>query len=282
MASASIISVIGTTDQESTGTSSDQAACLTGRPIHPRRGVRVSDPTKAFTSDSEFPPVTVAILVCPGYIPADIIGVHTLFGTTPNAEVHLVWKDLDEVIGFPTYPTRPTTTFAECPENPDVLWTGAVAPEMFDDEETLDFLADRGSRARWVGGNCGGTLLLGAAGLLRGYRATCNFQQKDLLTHFGAVPADGNVVVDRNRITAGPLTGSIEAGLWLAREFYGEDFAREMELQSEYAPEPLFGVGRPDLAGPELTRRALDNAAAMTRPYVEVIERAAKRLAAAV
>lgn len=241
----------------------------------------MSDLAKAVEFGSELPPVTVAILVCPGYIPADIIGIHTLFGVTPNANVQLVWKDLDEVIGFPTYPTRPTMTFADCPEDLDVLWTGAVAPEMFNDEETLEFLADRGSRARWVGGNCAGSLLLGAAGLLRGYRATSNFQQRDLLTHFGAVPTDGNVVIDRNRITAGPLTGSIEAGLRLAKEFYGDDYAREMELQAEYAPEPLFGVGRPDLAGPELTQRALDNGAAMARPYVEAIERAAKRLAAA-
>jgi putative intracellular protease/amidase len=240
----------------------------------------MSDPTAESEDSSAFPAVEVGILVCPGYVPADIIGIHTFFGVTPNANVHLVWKNLDEVVGFPTYPTRPTTTFADCPANLDILWTGAVAPEIFGDEETLGFLADRASRARWVGGNCAGTLLLGAAGLLQGYRATSNFQQKELLTHFGAVPTDGNVVIDRNRITAGPLTGSIEAALWLAKEFYGEEVAREMELQAEYAPEPLFGVGRPDLAGPELTQRALDNGAAMAKPYVEAIERAGKRLAA--
>lgn len=237
--------------------------------------------TEVFEFDGELAPVNVAILVCPGYTPADIIGIHTLFGVMPNATVHLVWKNLDEVLGFPTYPTRPTLTFADCPENLDILWTGAVAPEIFEDQATLDFLADRGSRARWVGGNCAGTLLLGAAGLLQGYRATCNFQQKSLLTQFGAIPADGNVVIDRNRITAGPLTGSIEAALRLAQDIYGDDVAREIELQAEYAPEPLFGVGRPDLAGPELTQRALDNGAVVAQPYVEAIERAAKRLATA-
>jgi transcriptional regulator GlxA family with amidase domain len=244
------------------------------------RRIDMTQPATSFEYDVQLPPVNVAILVCPGYMPVDVIGIHTVFGTTPNATVHLVWKDLDEVIGFPTFPTRPTTTFAECPRDLDVLWTGAVSPEIFDDRETLDFLADRGSRARWVGGNCGGTLLLGAAGLLRGYRATSNFQQKHLLPHFGATIADGNVVVDRNRITAGPLTGSVEAALWLAREFYGEDAAREMELQAEYAPQPLFGVGRPDLAGPELTQRALDHGAAFAKPYEEAVRRAAERLGA--
>ncbi|SEH76886.1 DJ-1/PfpI family protein [Mycolicibacterium rutilum] len=240
----------------------------------------MSDATTSFEFDAELPEINVAILVCPGYMPVDIIGIHTIFGTAPGANVQLVWKSLDEVVGYPNFPTRPTMTFADCPADLDILWTGAVSPEIFDDEETLDFLADRGSRARWVGGNCGGTLLLGAAGLLQGYRATSNFQQKHLLPHFGAIPTDGNVVIDRNRITAGPLTGSVEAGLRLAQHFYGDEVAREMELQAEYAPEPLFGVGRPDLAGPELTQRALDHGSAMAQPYVDAIERAAKRLSA--
>ena len=102
---------------------------------------------------------------------------------------------------------------------------------------------------------------------------------------FGASGHIGGPAAQRrhrpNRITAGPLTGSIEAALRSAQHFYGDDVAREMELQAEYAPQPLFGVGRPDLAGPELVQRALDNGAAVAQPYVEAIERAAKRLAAA-
>lgn len=230
-------------------------------------------------ADSDGPPLEVAILVCPSYAPADIIGIHTVLGIMPRTTVHLVWKTLDEVVGIPTFPTRPTTTFADCPADLDVLWTGAVGdPAIFEDQDTLDFLAGRGERARWVGGNCGGSLLLGAAGLLEGYRATSNFQQKHLLPYFGAIPAGGNVVIDRNRITAGPLTGSIEAALHIVRDIYGDDVAREMELQCEYAPEPLFGVGSPDSAGPELTRQALGHGAAMGKPFEALAERAARRL----
>lgn len=224
-------------------------------------------------------PLQVAILVCPMYAPADIIGIHTVLGILPGATVHLVWKTQDEVIGIPLFPTRPTTTFAECPRDLDVLWTGAVGdPAIFEDEETLEFLSDRGERARWVGGNCGGSLLIGAAGLLRGRKATTNFQQKHLLPYFGAVPTAGNVVIDGNRITAGPLTGSIEAALHIVRDIYGDDLAREMELQCEYAAEPLFGVGRPDLAGPELTAQALAHGAQMGAPFEAVARRAAQRL----
>jgi hypothetical protein len=151
-------------------------------------------------------------------------------------------------------------------------------PDTFEDEETLEFLADRGARARWVGGSCAGSLLMGAAGLLRGYRATTNFQLHDLLPKFGAIPARGNVVEDRNRITASPVTGGIEIALRLVQDFFGDEVAREMELQTEYAPAPLYGVGTPELAGPELTPRALDHGAAIGEPLIGVAERAARRL----
>jgi transcriptional regulator GlxA family with amidase domain len=222
--------------------------------------------------------VQVAILVCPGFMPIDMIGLHTVFGMLPGARVHLVWKDLDEMVGMPAFPTRATTTFADCPTELDVLFTGAVLPDTFEDAETLAFLADRGARARWVAGSCAGSLLLGAAGLLRGYRATTNFQQHDLLPSFGAIPARGNVVEDRNRITAGPATGGIEIALRLVQDLYGDDVAREAELQMEYAPTPLFGVGTPELAGPELTRRAREHGAAIGAPMLGVAERAAIRL----
>ena len=226
--------------------------------------------------------IQVAILVCPGYMPIDVIGLHTTFGMLPGAQVHLVWKDLDEVVGVPAFPTRATTTFADCPAELDVLFAGAVPAEIYEDAATLAFLADRGARARWVAGSCGGSLLLGAAGLLRGYRATTNFQQHDLLPHFGAVPTRGNVVEDRNRITAGPATGGIEIALRLVQDLYGDDVARLAELHMEYAPTPPFGVGSPELAGPELTRRALAETAAMGAPFRAVAERAARRLGVAV
>jgi transcriptional regulator GlxA family with amidase domain len=219
----------------------------------------------------------IAVLVCPGYAPIDIIGIHTIFGILPGVQVHLVWKDLEEIVGIPTFPTRATTTFADCPAELDVLFAGAVMPDTFEDEETLEFLADRGARARWVGGACAGSLLMGAAGLLRGYRATTNFQLHDLLPKFGAIPARGNVVEDRNRITAGPVTGGIEIGLRLVQDFFGDEVAREMEVQTEYAPAPLYGVGTPELAGPELTRRALDHGAAIGEPLIGVADRAARR-----
>ncbi|MFB9903523.1 DJ-1/PfpI family protein [Allokutzneria oryzae] len=223
-------------------------------------------------------PLEIAILVCPGFMQIDVVGFHAVISMLPGANVHLVWKNRDEIAGLPHFPTRATTTFDDCPADLDVLFAGAVPAQVFEDAETLAFLADRGARARWVAGVCAGSLLLGAAGLMRGYRATTNFQCHDQLALVGAVPAHGNVVEDRNRITAGPATGSHEVGFRLLQALHGDDLAKMAELGTEYAPKPLFGVGTPELAGPELTRRTLDFSAGMLKGYREVTERAAERM----
>lgn len=233
--------------------------------------------TDAFTidmADGQAPTIELAILVAPGYNPVDIIGPHTVLGLMPGVNLHLVAKDAGEVMGVPTFPTRPTTTFADCPADLDVLYAGAPGMAAFEDAETIEFLADRGARARWVAGSCGGALLLGVAGLLRGYRATTNFQGTHLLRYVGAEYTAGNVVEDRNRITAGPATGGFEIAFRLVQHIYGDDAAREAILQAEYDPQPLFPVGSPDLAGPELTARARSHVAPMFAHLEEVIKRA--------
>lgn len=229
-------------------------------------------------SDAPTIRVRLAILIAPGYQPVDIVGIHTAFGLMPGVELHLVWKNTDIVMGMPTFPTRPTITYADCPRELDILYAGAVAPEVFEDAETLEFLADRGSRARWVAGSCVGSLLLGAAGLLEGYEATTNFQAAHLLPHVGATHVAGNVVEDRNRITAGPATGGFEIAFRLIQDIYGDDMAREAILQAEYAPKPLFETGTPELAGPELTARTLAHTRPLMRPLEEVMQRVGSRL----
>ncbi|MGE0217251.1 DJ-1/PfpI family protein [Mycolicibacterium sp.] len=226
-------------------------------------------------------PIEFAILVAPGYNPVDIIGPHTLLGVMPGVNLHLVWKNTDEVMGTPTFPTRPTTTFDECPADLDILYVGAPGHAQFTDTETLEFLADRGSRARWIAGSCLGSLLLGAAGLLQGYRATTNFGAVHFLPYVGATYAPGNVVEDRNRITAGPATGGFEIGFRLLQDLYGDEAAKEAILQCEYAPEPLFPVGSPELAGPELTAIAKAHLEPSLAPLTEIFEKVGARLGVA-
>ena len=234
--------------------------------------------TSTDTTNDQHETINVAILVGPGYNPVDMIGPHTVLGLLPGVALHLVWKDTEEVMGFPTFPTRPTTRFDDCPDDLDVLYVPAMPPAALEDAEMLDFLADRGSRARWVAGSCVGSLILGAAGLLQGYRATTNFQCDHLLHYFGATLTPGNVVEDRNRITAGPATGGFEIAFRLVQDIWGDDVAREAILQAEYAPQPLFHTGSPKLAGPEMTDRARARFAPLNTELEQACRKAAARL----
>jgi cyclohexyl-isocyanide hydratase len=140
----------------------------------------------------------------------------------------------------------------ECPADLDVLFIpggleGSVA--MMDEKELLDVLADRGSQARFVTSVCTGALVLGAAGLLRGYQATSHWYVRDLLGLLGATVATERVVVDRNRITGGGVTAGLDFGLELARRMRGEDTAQLIQLVLEYDPKLPLNAGSPEKAG---------------------------------
>ncbi len=145
---------------------------------------------------------------------------------------------------------------------------------MMSDVEVLDFLADRGPRARYVTSVCSGSLILGAAGLLEGYRAGCHWTALDLLPLFGAQPSEDRVVTDRNRVTGGGVTAGIDFGLTLLAQMFGEDTAKLSQLAMEYDPKPPFDSGSPRVADPAhvaLIRQ-------MTAPVNDAAAQAAGRL----
>jgi putative intracellular protease/amidase len=162
------------------------------------------------------------MLLYPELTLLDLIGPHTALA--PAMDVHLVAETLDEVVSDTGVAIRPTTTLAGAPRDVDVLFVpggpGTVA--MMSDVEVLDFLADRGPRARYVTSVCSGSLILGAAGLLEGYRAGCHWTALDLLPLFGAQPSEDRVVTDRNRVTGGGVT----AGIRLRADPAGADVRR--------------------------------------------------------
>lgn len=211
-------------------------------------------------------PINVGIVVCPNFCAMDIFGVYTVFGVPPfiglrpDITVHLVGKDTQEFSAVPPLPMRATTTYADCPQ----LAVGAMPPTFFNDDEGMNFVAEAGKRAGYLIGVCGGTQVLGAAGLLKGYKATSNFHALDELGICGAIPTKGHVVVDRNRYTSGPAIGAYDAALMILGELCGPEVAREHELHLEHLAEPPYRTGRPELAGEELTRRAVARLHAMT------------------
>jgi transcriptional regulator GlxA family with amidase domain len=120
------------------------------------------------------------------------------------------------------------------------------------DPEYLGALRRLASRARYVTSVCTGSLLLGAAGLLRGRHAACHWAFRELLPLFGAIPDTRRVVRDGNLITGGGVTAGIDMALTVSAEIAGGDHAQAVQLAIEYAPEPPFAAGRPETARPEI------------------------------
>jgi transcriptional regulator GlxA family with amidase domain len=202
-------------------------------------------------ADAAVPP-RAAMLLYPGLTLLDLIGPHTALA--PVMEVHLVWRTRDPVSSDTGVTVLPTTTLADCPPDVDVLFVpGGRDQASAADEDILTFLADRGSRARYVTAVCGGSLILGAAGLLRGYRAATHWTGRDALALVGAENVDDRVVIDRNRITGGGVTAGLDFALTLLAQMFGDDVARMAQLAMEYDPQPPFDCGSPEKAGPVLT-----------------------------
>ncbi|WP_311749058.1 DJ-1/PfpI family protein [Proteus terrae] len=203
--------------------------------------------------EQQVKPLRVGIFVCPGFMPMDINGAQSVF-TIASAEIYFIWKKKELVEGYIGWPTMPTMTFEECPDDLDVLVVGMVPPEIVEDEQTLAFFAKMGNKTRYVIGTCYGSLVLGAAGLLKGKRATSNSNVVPMLPDMGAIAVEGSeVVVDGNIYTSGPATGSFDASLLVLEQLLGTLFAQLVELAIEYDPRPPFGTGSPTLAGPEMT-----------------------------
>lgn len=208
----------------------------------------------------------IAMLVHPKMVLQDLVGPMTVFNLMMS-EIHLVWKSLDPVMTEIGVPITPSTTFADCPKDVDVLFVpgglaGSIA--MMQDNEVLAFLADTGARAKYVTSVCTGSLVLGAAGLLRGYKATSLWNVRDLLPLMGATLEKKRVVHDRNRLTGGGVTAGIDFGLTLCALLKGDDNAKQIQLIIEYAPEPPFNAGEPETAPPEIVERLLKARAPVT------------------
>jgi cyclohexyl-isocyanide hydratase len=129
---------------------------------------------------------------------------------------------------------------------------GAGQVAMMDDAAVLEFLAKQGATASFITSVCTGSLVLGAAGLLKGFRAACHWMSRDQLELLGAVPVAERVVVDRNRVTGAGVTAGIDFALRLAAMLRGEAEAKRIQLQMEYDPDPPFQAGSPESAGTEL------------------------------
>jgi cyclohexyl-isocyanide hydratase len=216
----------------------------------------------------------IAMLVHPDMVLQDLIGPITVFNMM-RSEIHLVWKDLEPVRSETGITVAPTTVYRDCPADLDILFApgglaGTIA--VMQDAETIEFFRHHGKTAKYVTSDCTGSLVLGAAGLLKGYRAASHWSVRDQVALFGAIPSPKRVEIDRNRITGGGVTAGIDFGLTLAGIIRGPDQAELISLILEYAPEPPFG-GRPETVKPETHQKAIAIRSAAVERAREVARR---------
>lgn len=194
----------------------------------------------------------IALLAYPQMTALDLIGPHHVLAMLPGVKVHVVARTLEPVTSDLGLVLTPSTTFDDCPQQLEVLFTGGGTNgtlAAMEDETTLAFLRSRGRQAAWVTSVCTGSLLLGAAGLLHGRRATSHWATLHLLRHYDAIPVAHRVVQDGHVLTGAGVTAGLDFALTLAATLTSPEFARQVQLLAEYDPAPPFDAGSPSSAG---------------------------------
>jgi cyclohexyl-isocyanide hydratase len=198
----------------------------------------------------------IGMLIFPRLTQLDMTGPYEVLARLPDTQVELVARDRAPVTTDRGMQIVPTTTYADCPPLDVIMVPGGPGQqELMEDEEALSFLRRQAAGAQYVTSVCTGSLVLGAAGLLKGKRATSHWAAVDHLALLGAVPVREKVVIDGNVITGAGVTSGIDFALKLAAVLASEEVAREIQLQIEYDPEPPFDSGSPKTAAPALVER---------------------------
>ena len=199
----------------------------------------------------------IAMLCYDGMTMLDLVGPQYFFASMMGAKVHLVGKDseLSPVMGDTGFAIVPTMSIDDCPEELDILFApggtmGTV--RVMEDKDWIDFIADRGARAKHITSVCTGSLVLGQAGLLEGKRATSHWATRHLLPEFGATEVTARVVRDGKVPTGAGVSAGLDFALALLAQIRGEPYAKAIQLQAEYAPVPPLSAGTPEAIDPEL------------------------------
>ncbi|MDE2436026.1 MAG: DJ-1/PfpI family protein [Sphingomonadales bacterium] len=195
----------------------------------------------------------IVFLLFPGVTQLDLTGPAQFLSRLPGATVDLVWSSRDPVMTDSGFAIVPTASFSEVPWADLLCIPGGMGvADVIDNAEALDWVRRIGAGAQWVTSVCTGSLVLGAAGLLDGFKATTHWAWLDQLALFGAQPVKARTVFDGNRVTGGGVTAGIDFALALIGRIAGDEVARAVQLALEYDPAPPFDAGSPDKAGAEL------------------------------
>jgi putative intracellular protease/amidase len=196
---------------------------------------------------SEGKPVQIAIVLYDRFTALDAVGPYETLGRLPEADTVFVAERTGPVrTDTGTLALVADRTLAEVP-SPDIVVVpgGPGQSEQMDNGTLLDWLRAADAASTWTTSVCTGSLLLAAAGLLEGRRATSHWLALDQLTRFGAEPTGERVVTDGKYVTAAGVSSGIDMGLTLLGRIAGDDHARAVQLLTEYDPQPPYDAGSP-------------------------------------
>jgi cyclohexyl-isocyanide hydratase len=218
--------------------------------------------------------LSVGVVLFPNFTLLDLAGPYEVFCRLPATHVYLVAARLEPIRTEQGGTMMPDTTFESAPTFDVLCVPGGPGQQLvMEDERFLSFLREQGQTARLITSVCTGALILGAAGLLQGYRATTHWRYRDLLSLLGAQPVAERVVIDRNRITGAGVTSGIDLALVVASVLFGEEIAQAIQLGIEYDPQPPFQGGSPKSADPRLVKSVSTSLNRLYEKRREQIER---------
>jgi len=221
----------------------------------------------------------IGSLLFEGIDQCDLTGPFEVLSRLPNATYRIYGKAIAPVRDVRGLRLTPDATLADAPPL-DVLHVpgGHGQEALMDDEEVLAWIRQQTAGACSIFSVCTGALICGAAGLLRGRRATTHWASFHLLPYFGAIPVNERVVVDGAWVFAAGVTAGIDGALRLAAELRGDEAAQAIQLNMAYAPEPPFNSGTPETAPAAIRKQAHQSARALTAQREETARRVATKL----
>ena len=221
----------------------------------------------------------IGMLIFPRLTQLDMTGPYEVLARLPNTKVHLVAHTMTPVKTDRGMEIVPTITFADCPQLDLVMVPGGPGQQdLMEDEIVLEFLRKQAQGVKYLTSVCTGSLVLGAAGLLKGRRATCHWAAMDHLKPLGAIPVSERVVTDGNVITGAGVASGIDFALAVAAKLEGEEVAKQIQLQIEYDPAPPFNSGSPKTASAEMLALVRGRLATLNEQRREVAQRVGRKL----
>ena len=219
----------------------------------------------------------IGFLIYPGVVQLDVTAAYQVLSFPPNTKTHLINEKPESIISNEGLIMTPTVDFNNCPQL-DVICVpggGVGQVEVMQDRETLEFLKRQSTEAKYVTSVCTGSMILAAAGLLKGYKATCHWAFCDQLAMLGVEVIPDRVVIDRNRVTGAGVTSGIDFGLTLLSLLCGKNIAQMAQLMMAYDPQPPFDSGTPETADSQTTKALLDTG----KPLIDAFMNQTKSLA---